>query len=96
MNTQKIDIDYVANLARIELSKEEKIKLGSQLNDIIGYFDKLNAVDVEGVEPMAHAHKVFNVWREGDQPDQTYTADILKKLAPEYRDNQVVVPKVVE
>ena len=96
MNTPNIDIDYVANLARIDLSKEEKIKLSSQLNDIIGYFDKLNAIDVEGVEPMAHAHKVFNIWREGDEPGQTYTADILEKMAPECRDNQVIVPKVVE
>ena len=70
MDTPNIDIDYLANLARIELSKEEKIKLSSQLNDIIGYFDRLSAIDVEGVEPMAHAHKVFNIWREGDEPDK--------------------------
>ena len=78
MDTPNIDIDYLANLARIDLSKEEKIKLSSQLNDIIGYFDKLSAIDVEGVEPMAHAHKVFNIWREGDDR-QTYTVDTLKK-----------------
>ena len=96
MKTPNIDIDYVANLARIDLSKEEKVKLSSQLNDIIVYFDKLRAIDVEGVEPMAHAHKVLNVWREGDEPGQTYTADTLKKMAPEYLDNQVIVPKVVE
>jgi aspartyl-tRNA(Asn)/glutamyl-tRNA(Gln) amidotransferase subunit C len=91
-----IDIDYVANLARIELTNEEKAKLGGQLDDILGYFDKLNAVDVEGVEPMAHAHKVFNVWREGDEPDATYDPEVLTKMAPESRGNQVVVPKVVE
>ena len=96
MNTPKIDIDYVANLARIDLSDEEKIKLSSQLEDIIGHFDKLSAVDVEGVEPMAHAQKVFNVWREGDVPGEIYPPETLEKLAPEYRDDQVVVPKVVE
>ena len=96
MNTPKIDIDYGANLARIDLPDEEKIKLSSQLEDIIGHFDKLSAVDVEGVEPMAHAQKVFNVWREGDKPGELYTPETLEKLAPEYRDNQVVVPKVVE
>ncbi len=91
-----IDIDYVANLARIELTNEEKAKLGGQLDDILGYFDKLNAVDVEGVEPMAHAHKVFNVWREGDEHGATYDPEVLTKMAPESRCNQVVVPKVVE
>ena len=94
--TPHIDIDYVANLARMELSDDEKARLGGQLDDILGYFEKLNAVDVEGVEPMAHAHKVFNVWREGDEPGETYDPEVLTKMAPEQRENQVVVPKVVE
>jgi aspartyl-tRNA(Asn)/glutamyl-tRNA(Gln) amidotransferase subunit C len=94
--TPHIDIDYVANLARLDLSDGEKAKLGTQLNDILGYFDKLNTVDVEGVEPMAHAHRVFNVWREGDEPGPTYAPEVLLNMAPEQRDNQVVVPKVVE
>ncbi len=96
MSNPHIDIDYVANLARLDMSDEQKAKLGSQLDDILGYFDKLNAVDVEGVEPMAHAHRVFNVWREGDEPGETYAPEVLTSRAPEQRDNQVVVPKVVE
>ena len=94
--TPHIDIDYVANLARIELSEEEKAKLGGQLDDILGYFEKLNAVDVSGVAPMAHARPVFNVWRQGDEAGPTYSPEVLKKMAPEFRENQVVVPKVVE
>ena len=94
--TPHIDIDYVANLARLDLSEDEKAKLGAQLNDILGYFDKLNAVDVEGVEPMAHAHRVANIWREGDEAGPTYSPEVLMQMAPESRDNKVVVPKVVE
>ena len=91
-----MDIDYVANLARIELSDEEKAKLGGQLDDILGYFEKLNTVNVDGVEPMAHARPVFNVWREGDEAGPTYSPEVLTKMAPDSRENQVVVPKVVE
>lgn len=94
--TPTIDIDYVANLARLELTGEEKAKLSVQLKDILGYFEKLNAVDVTDVEPMAHAHSVFNVWREGDLSGETYSPEVLMKMAPEQRENQVVVPKVVE
>jgi aspartyl-tRNA(Asn)/glutamyl-tRNA(Gln) amidotransferase subunit C len=94
--TPHIDIDYVANLARIEISDDEKSKLGSQLDDILGYFEKLNAVDVDGVEPMAHAHPVANVWREGDQPGPVLDPEVLMHMAPDSRENQVVVPKVVE
>jgi len=92
----QIDIDYVANLARIELTDEEKAKLGGQLNDILGYFVKLNRVDVDEVEPMAHAHRVTNVWREGDAPGATLPPETLMCMAPDSRDDQVVVPKVVE
>ena len=95
-DTPHINIDYVANLARIELTDTEKSRLGSQLEDILGHFEKLNAVDVDGVEPMAHARPVYNVWREGDVAGETYRPDVLTRMAPEQRENQVVVPKVVE
>ena len=93
---KQIDIDYVAQLARLELSDDDKAKLSGQLNDILQYFEKLNSVDVEGIEPMAHAHKVDNVWREGDEQGVVFSKDVLKAMAPESREDQVVVPKVVE
>ena len=91
-----IDIDYVANLARIELTNEEKSTLSAQLDDILGHFEKLSAVDVDGIEPMAHTQDIHNVWRTSDTPGETFAAETLKKMSPEQRDNQVVVPKVVE
>ena len=51
----QMDIDYVANLARIELSADEKQKFQGQLGDVLKYFEKLQEVNVEGVEPTAHA-----------------------------------------
>jgi Asp-tRNA(Asn)/Glu-tRNA(Gln) amidotransferase C subunit len=45
---------------------------------------------------MAHANKVYNVWREGDETGATFDPEVLTKMAPECRENQVVVPKVVE
>ena len=94
--TPHIDVDYVANLARLDMTEEEKSKIASQLNVILSYFDRLNSVDVENVEPMAHAHRVANVWRENDQPEETYAPEVLTGMAPNHRVNQVVVPRVVE
>ncbi|MAS64557.1 MAG: Asp-tRNA(Asn)/Glu-tRNA(Gln) amidotransferase GatCAB subunit C [Coraliomargarita sp.] len=91
-----IDIDYVADLARIKLSDKEKSTLSAQLADILGHFEKLSAVDVDGIEPMAHTQNIHNVWRPGDAPGATLKAQTLIEMAPEQRDNQVVVPKVVE
>jgi aspartyl-tRNA(Asn)/glutamyl-tRNA(Gln) amidotransferase subunit C len=95
-DSEDLDINYVAQLARIDLSENEKSKLGAQLGEILGHFEALKAVDVSGVEPTAHAHPVENVWRTNDTPGPVLSSDVLKSMAPESRDNQVVVPKVVE
>ena len=57
-----LNLDYVANLARLALTEEEKREFARQLGDILHYVEKLRQVDVTGVEPMAHASPVFNVW----------------------------------
>ena len=96
MSKAKIDIKYVAKLARVQLSELEEKKLSVQMNDILGYFEKLNGVDVKDIQPMAHAQNVQNVWREGDIAGPVLPKELLEEMAPESRDGQVVVPKVVE
>ncbi len=90
-----MNIDYVANLARIELTPKEKEKFQGQLGDVLKYFEKLQKVDVEGVEPTAHAFPRFNVW---DQDEAKPGLDPKQALqnAPKVRNQQIVVPKVVE
>lgn len=90
-----IDIDYVANLARISLTDEEKELFSGQLGDVLNYIEKLNTLDVSGVEPMAHAFSLTNVWEE-DCAAPPLPTEIGLKNAPAVRDNMVVVPKVVE
>ena len=93
--TPELDVDYIANLARIELTDEEKEKFRSQFGDILKYFEKLNQVDVEGVEPTAHAFARHNVWDE-DEVRPGFTADEALSNAPARRHDQVVVPRVIE
>jgi len=94
-NSTEIDIDYVAKLARIELSDEEKQKFSKQLAQILEYFQKLSKIDVSNVEPSAHAHAVYNVWREDVEGAPISVEDALLN-APAKRDNQIIVPKVVD
>lgn len=94
MSHEKIDINYVAHLARIELSEEEKAQFAEQLDEVLGYFETLEAVDVTGVEPMAHAVPVVNVWAE-DEPGAVVSPEEAMMNAVEVEANQVVVPKVV-
>ena len=90
-----MDIDYVANLARIELTSDEKTTYQRQLGDVLKYFVKLQELDVEGVEPTAHAFPRHNVWDE-DKSKEGFSAEEALKNAPQSRHDQVVVPKVIE
>ena len=90
-----INIEYVANLARLALSPAEKQKYSQQLGDILHYVEKLKQVDVTGVEPMAHASPVFNVW-QADVARPGLTVEQALSNAPARRTQMIVVPKVVE
>jgi aspartyl-tRNA(Asn)/glutamyl-tRNA(Gln) amidotransferase subunit C len=90
-----LNLDYVANLARLALSPAEKEKFARQLGDILHYVDKLRQVDVTGVEPMAHAAPVFNVWQE-DVAQPGLPVEAALQNAPAQRQHMIVVPKVVE
>lgn len=90
-----IDIDYVAGLARLALTPEEKTSFARQLGDVLGYIEQLKEVDVGGVEPTAHAFDLHNVWAE-DVPAPALPVGEALRNAPAARDNMIVVPKVVE
>lgn len=90
-----LNIDYLANLARLALTGAEQEKFSRQLGDILHYVDKLKQVDVTGVEPMAHASPVFNVWAEDVARPGLPVAEALRN-APAQRQHMIVVPKVVE
>jgi len=89
------EVEYVANLARLEISDEEKEKFTSQLNDILLYIDKLNKLDTEGVAPMSHAIAVTNAFREDKIADSLGTEKSLAN-APDARGEFFRVPKVIE
>ncbi len=90
-----IDMDHLAKLARIALTAEEKARFGGELGTILNYFDQLKTVNVDGVEPSAHAFPVYNVLRE-DVPGPSLDVEMLLRIAPQARDRQVVVPRVVD
>jgi len=90
-----LNIDRIANLARLALTPEEKAKFSAQLADVLTNIEKLKQVDVTGVEPTAHAFPIYNVWADDVAKPGLSVEDALRN-APEKRDNMIVVPKVVE
>lgn len=92
-----IDIDHLATLSRLALTPEEKATFAAQLGDIVGYIEKLKEVNVDGVEPTAHATPIFNVLQADEPRDPAlFTEKDALRNAPQQRDNMVVVPRVVE
>ncbi|MBN9692430.1 MAG: Asp-tRNA(Asn)/Glu-tRNA(Gln) amidotransferase subunit GatC [Verrucomicrobia bacterium] len=89
------NIQYVARLARIELSPEEQQTLGAQLGNILGYVAKLKEVDVSGVEPTAHAFPLVNVTRPDVARPPLPHEDAMRN-APSQAGGLFVVPKIVE
>ena len=88
-------VDYVANLARLNLNEEQKNKMLDDLDKILGYVDKLNELDTSGVEPTAHILPLKNVFREDISYDSFDREDILAN-APTKEDGCFRVPKIVE
>jgi aspartyl-tRNA(Asn)/glutamyl-tRNA(Gln) amidotransferase subunit C len=87
-------VEYVANLARIELSSEEKEYIGPQLSEILDYIEKLDQLEVEDVEPKRRVFPQDNILREDKAEDKNYNSKILAN-APEVQDNHFKVPKVI-
>jgi aspartyl-tRNA(Asn)/glutamyl-tRNA(Gln) amidotransferase subunit C len=89
------DVEYVAKLARLEFTHEEKNKLTAELNDILLYIDKLNELDTKGVAPMTHAIAVTNAFRE-DVIHPSLGTEIAIANAPDARGEFFRVPKVID
>jgi aspartyl-tRNA(Asn)/glutamyl-tRNA(Gln) amidotransferase subunit C len=91
----RIDIKYVAHLARLALSPEEEQKFGAQLGDVLGYIEKLKEVDISGVEPTAHAVPLVNVTRP-DEVKPSMSHEEAMRNAPAQANGLFMVPKIVE
>ncbi len=89
------DLQHAVNLARIELTAEEEAHLGPQLGEILKYVAKLKELDIEGVNPTAHAVPLTNVLRK-DEPRESLSQEDALRNAPRAANGLFIVPKIVE
>lgn len=90
------DIQYVADLARLNLSAEEAERLAKDMDSIIRYsMDKLKELDTDNVKPMEHVLPIRNVFREDLNGDSFDRDDVLQN-APDKENGCFKVPKVVD
>ena len=91
----KIDVKYVAELARLELTAEEQALFQGQLEGIVKYVEKIASVNVDGVEPMMHGRRLVNAFRE-DVVRPSLDKETALANAPKRVDDEFLLPKIVE
>ncbi len=96
------DVTRIARLACISLSPDESAQARSELNGILDLIEKLQAVDTQGIEPMAHplsAHQDIKLRLRNDSAAPTHTdaqrADLMAN-APAQTEGLFLVPTVIE
>jgi aspartyl-tRNA(Asn)/glutamyl-tRNA(Gln) amidotransferase subunit C len=89
------DVRKIAHLARLDLTDDELAVLGPQLDAIVGYVTQLSEAPTDGVEPLAHALPVRNVFRD-DEPGESLPVEAALANAPARRGPFFRVPAVLE
>ncbi len=105
MKITEKDVQYVADLANLELSKAERRRMEKDLNSILGYVDMLNRLDTTGVEPMAQVaagigggsgSEHYGYAMRPDEPRPSLPREEGLKNAPDSDGSLFKVPKVIE
>ncbi len=78
---QKIDVERVAALARVELTPEEITLFSRQLSEILAYAEAVQQIDTTGVPPTSHAGTTEPVWRD-DVPTPSLDRTTVLEQAP--------------
>ena len=95
MEITRAQVEYVARLARLAVTEEEKILFARQLSSILTYMDTLNRLDTTGVEPTSHVVPLKNVFRE-DESEPSLSREQALANAPDTQDGYFRVPRIIE
>ncbi len=88
-------VRWVAHLARLEISEAEVAMFTEQLSKVVDYIEQLKEVDTEGVEPMAHALPINNIFRD-DELRESLPVDEALTNAPDRKGDFYSVPAVLD
>lgn len=97
MKLSKQEIEHIAKLARLELTKDELKKYGDQLSSVLSYIDQLREVEVANIEPTAQVTGLENIWREDRV--KNWEADEVQLAidnTPEMENGQLKVRRIIE
>ena len=88
------EVKKVANLARLELNKDEINNHAEQLEKILGYINQLEKINTDDVPCTTRAIEVLNVFRKDEKKNSDCTEELLE-LGPSREDKYFKVPKII-
>jgi len=89
------EVEHIAELAKLQLSDEEKEKMREQLSAILDYANRLQELDTEAIPPTATVLPLRNVMRE-DEVKPSFSREAILANAPKRRDGYFQVKVVLE
>ncbi|MEM1262992.1 MAG: Asp-tRNA(Asn)/Glu-tRNA(Gln) amidotransferase subunit GatC [Pseudomonadota bacterium] len=95
MPLSQADVRHIATLSRLEFDRDQLDDFQVKLDRILAFVDQLTAVDMDGVEPMAHPLDLTQRLR-ADEADTGIDRDRIQQNARETTDGYYRVPKVIE
>ncbi len=95
MSLSSDDVRWVAHLARLQLSEDERRQMTEHLSAILDYVQQLQKLDTDGVQPLAHPLDVHDVFRP-DEPQPSLDVDSALQNAPKRKDAFYSVPAVLD
>ncbi|WP_445666671.1 Asp-tRNA(Asn)/Glu-tRNA(Gln) amidotransferase subunit GatC [Fodinibius sp. AD559] len=95
MSVTKKDVNYVADLARLQLNEEETESLVNDMNQILDYMTTLEELDTSDVEPLEHVIDLEYRLRDDKAKEPLSHEDALKN-APDADTDYFRVPRVIE
>ncbi len=95
MEQPRIDVSYIARLAKLDLTADETARFTDDLDQILAYVAQLESWDTTGVAPMYNPLPTPDALRS-DVPAESLSNDDAIANAPAALDGQFRVPKVVE
>ncbi len=89
------EVEKIAQLAKLKFSEDEKVKLQKDMNQVLGYIEQLNELDLTDVEPLENINETENIMR-GDEVKPWLSTEEALKNAPSKTQKFFKVPKVIE
>ena len=95
MSLDKTQVEKIAHLARLQIDPADVPEYATNLSNILDLVEQMDAVDTEGVDPMAHPTDAMQRLRE-DVVTESDQRDQFQAIAPQVENGLYLVPKVIE